>query len=122
MKPSDMFSKMFRDESRFCQNVNAAALLQEVAAWLDGGTIFDGERQELWEHADRLCGAKYKLTLDRPSKPGAYWCLSPVHNDLFVRHFSEVDGVIVSDATGEDVTSTVFTDMKFAGPIGGAYE
>jgi hypothetical protein len=48
---------MLRDESRHCQNANAAALLQEVAAWLEGGTIFDGERTELWEHADRLCGS-----------------------------------------------------------------
>jgi hypothetical protein len=56
MKPSDHFASLLRAESRHCHNVNAAALLQEVAAWLDGGTIFDGERQELWEHADRLCG------------------------------------------------------------------
>jgi hypothetical protein len=56
MKPSEQFANLLRGESTHCHNANASALLQEVAAWLDGGTIFDGERQELWEHADRLCG------------------------------------------------------------------
>jgi hypothetical protein len=66
MKPSDHFANLLRGESRHCQNVNAAALLQEVAAWLDGGTIFNGERRvdvELWEHADRLCGGNPNVTV-----------------------------------------------------------
>ena len=50
-----VISHKLRQESRRCKNVNAAALLQEVAAWLAGETVFD-EKLKLWEHADRLCG------------------------------------------------------------------
>ena len=55
MSNSDLFSQRLRDQARLCRNANAAALLQEVAAWMFCKTIFD-EPQELWEHADRLCG------------------------------------------------------------------
>lgn len=54
-KPSGLFTKQLRDESRFCQTANGAAILQAVAAWMEGRDIFDPPA-ELWEHADRLCG------------------------------------------------------------------
>ncbi len=52
-KPSDLFARLLRAESRHCQTANGAAILQEVAAWLNGQTIFE-ERHELWETVDRL--------------------------------------------------------------------
>jgi len=54
-KPSDLFSKQLRDESRFCKTANGAIVLQAVAAWLEGIDIFEPPRLELWEHVDRLC-------------------------------------------------------------------
>jgi hypothetical protein len=44
-----------RAESRHCHTANGAAMLQAVAAWMEGRDIFDPPA-ELWEHADRLCG------------------------------------------------------------------
>ena len=52
-KPSDHFAKLLRAESRLCQTANGAAILQEVAAWLNGETVFE-ERHELWETVDML--------------------------------------------------------------------
>ena len=54
-KPSELFAKRLRDESRFCKTTSGAVILQAVAAWLDGIDIFDPPKQELWEHVDRLC-------------------------------------------------------------------
>jgi len=62
-------------------------------------------------------GATVKWTKERPKTEGWYWCWSIVNPDPFIRHFSEIGGDIISDATGIDVTSSTFDDMEFAGPI-----
>ena len=48
-------AKALRAMSQKSQTTNGAAMLQAVAAWLEGRDIFSPPA-ELWEHADRLCG------------------------------------------------------------------
>ena len=86
-----------RQESRHCKNVNAAALLQEVAAWFIGETVFD-EKAELWEHADRLCGEPQEVHELRSVPDALPWGVEMVG-------VSEMAGAAVSGEELESVSS-----------------
>lgn len=62
-------------------------------------------------------GATMKWTRERPTTTGWYWVSSAVNPVPFIRHFTEIGGEVESDATGENVDSSVFDSMEFAGPI-----
>jgi hypothetical protein len=68
-----------RTISRKNQTANGAALLQAVAAWLEGTDIFSPPA-ELWEHADRLCGGNPNVAVKTcPICGGRIVCI----NDLY---------------------------------------
>ena len=50
-------AKALRQMSQDCQTPGGVMMLQSFAAWLEGIDLED-QHVELWEEADKLCGAK----------------------------------------------------------------